>query len=68
MTAFEGEFLANIGAVVFDCAIADEEFHRDLFAGFVFGNQLQHAPFGRGQIIEAGELLDQRCHARGPIE
>ena len=32
---------------------ADAEFHRDLFVGFAFGNQLDHLHFARSQAIVA---------------
>lgn len=33
------ELFADVGAVGFDGAIADEKLRRNLFAGFVFGNE-----------------------------
>jgi hypothetical protein len=48
----EIEFDADIGAVVFDGAGADAQFGGDLFAGLVFGQQAQHAPFGARQAVK----------------
>ena len=39
MAAGEFQFLRNIGAVRFDGARADEQFRRDLLAGFLFGHE-----------------------------
>ena len=49
VVAVEAEFLADVGAVVFDRAVVDEEFGGDLFARFVVGDQVQDAPFGGRQ-------------------
>lgn len=48
VTAFEVEFLADIRPMVFNRAMADKQFRRNLFAGFVLSNQFQDAPFGHG--------------------
>ena len=60
---FEGEFhegvasvnplfLADIIAVAFDRARADEKLLRDLFAGFVIRDQREHSAFGRRQPLQ----------------
>src|SRR5690349_2489184 len=61
---FQVELLANVGAVVFDGAMADEEFGADLLAGLVLGNQLEDAPLGGGEVLEAGFLFDEFGRAR----
>jgi len=58
--AFEFEFLADAGAVVFDGADAEAEFVGDLLARFIFGDQFQHAPFDgaeRGDLWFPGGQL-----------
>lgn len=59
VAAVEVEFLADVGAVCFDRAVADAEFVGDLAAGFVVGDELEDAPFGGRQIVERGFLLPQ---------
>ena len=54
VAATQIEFLADVGAMVFDGADADAQIIGDLFAGFVLGQQGQHAAFGSGQILQAG--------------
>ncbi len=48
------EFARNVGAVSFDRAVADKKFFADLLAGFVFGNKLENAFFGRRKLMQSG--------------
>ena len=60
VAAGQAEFLADVRAVILNRAMADEEQLGDLFAGLVFGDQLQYAPLGWSQIVETGILLFKR--------
>src|SRR5262245_39935775 len=68
VAAFEFELLADVGAVVLDRAVADEEFRRDLFAGLFLGDQFQDAPLCGGEIVEVGLGFGERVRTRGAIE
>ncbi len=59
VTAFQVEFLADVGAVRFDRAVTDEKFFGDFFAGFVFGDEFENAAFGRREVFDAGFFLGQ---------
>ncbi len=59
VTAFKVEFLADVGAVRFDRAVADEKFFGDFLAGFVFGDEFENAPLGRREVFDAGFFLGQ---------
>src|SRR4029434_8521170 len=48
------ELAADIGAVSFDRAVADEQLSGDLFAALVLGDQLEDASFGGRQVFESG--------------
>ena len=66
MAAFEFKFRADVGAVMFDGAGADEKFGGNVFAGFVFGDQLQHTAFGWRQVIKSRRK--RRGGARGAFQ
>ena len=57
MRAVEVELGANAGAMVLNRADADAQDPGDLFAGLVFGEKPQDAPFGGGQVGEGGALV-----------
>ena len=42
-----------------DCAVADEKLVADFTAGFVFGDHLQNAAFGRREEAEFGFVAFQ---------
>ena len=66
--AVEFEFAADIGAVSFDRAVTDEQLYGDLFAGLVFGNQLEDAAFGGRQVFESGLARVQGGDALAALE
>jgi hypothetical protein len=59
VTAAKIEFLADVGTMRFDRAVADEKLFGNLFAGFVFGNVFENAAFGRREVFDAGFFFGQ---------
>ena len=67
VAAVQFQFGADVFAVAFDGADADEKQFGDFAAGALFGNQLQDAPFAGGQILNCGFLLCQHGSAIGAV-
>jgi hypothetical protein len=64
----QAEFLANVGAMVFDRVVMDKEFGGDLLAGFLIGDHLQDATFGRRQRVEVRLRLLELLRAAAAME
>ena len=64
LVAFQAEFRADVGAMGFDGAQADEQLGGDLFAGPVLSDEFQDAPLGCGQ---SAQTRVARHELRGPM-
>src|SRR5262245_55754997 len=60
MSAMQAEFLADISAVSFDGARAGAELIGNVFARFVFSNQLEHASLCRRERVQSQPLFIRR--------
>ena len=64
--AVEAELLADVGPVVLDRPVGDEEVGGDLLARFVAGNQVQDALLDRRQVVEARLAVSEVLRAAAP--
>src|SRR3974377_2425846 len=63
VVTLEPEFLADIGAVVFDRTVMDEQFLRYRFARFALCHHTQDAALGRREIGQSRLFSDERLGA-----
>lgn len=63
MTAVQMEFFADVGAMFFYGSQADEKLFANFFAGKIFGNEFQDAPFCSGQVVDRRLFL---CKLNSP--
>lgn len=68
VVAVKTEFLADVGPVVFNRAVMDEQFVRDRLARFAVSHQAQDLPLGWCEILQPWLALRERLSAAAALE